>query len=205
MGFSVLIADDHELFRQGLRLLLTDTFEGVKVRETSSFEETLQLITADGAGELLLMDLSMPGLAGAQSLSALADGFPNSKVVVVSASESRSDILAALDAGVRGYLPKSMASHEIAAALISIVRGQIFVPAALVKRGPHAPPGRPPQPSARLTSRQEEVLQELLKGKSSKEIARQLGIAEGTVKIHLAAIYRAFGVRGRAEAIAKLS
>ena len=108
---------------------------------------------------------------------------------------------------MHGYIPKSLPSSEIAAAIKGVIEGRIFVPAAIGKRGPGG--ARPEAPGAnnasdKLTMRQKEVLNELLKGQSSKEIARSLGIAEGTVKIHLAAIYRALGVRTRAEAIVKL-
>ncbi|MBP6690564.1 MAG: response regulator transcription factor, partial [Hyphomonadaceae bacterium] len=113
-----------------------------------------------------------------------------------------------LGAGVHGYIPKSLSSTQIATALQGILEGRIFVPPAMGKRE-----GAPGEGSGgafkldqdKLTLRQRDVLQELLKGQASKEIARTLDIAEGTVKIHLAAIYRALGVRTRAEAIAKMS
>ena len=208
MAIRALIADDHELFRSGMKQLLVDVLHAEDVREAESMDRALEILTNEGAGDLVLVDWRMPGMSGAESLAALRDGFPEAKVAVISAWEERSDILAALGAGVHGYIPMSLASAQIAAALQGILEGRIFVPPAMGKRE-----GAPGEGGGgtfkldqdKLTLRQRDVLQELLKGQASKEIARTLDIAEGTVKIHLAAIYRALGVRTRAEAIAKMS
>ncbi len=213
MAIRALIADDHELFRSGLKQLLVDVLQAHEVREAETLDQALEMLTNEGAGDLILVDLRMPGMSGVEALSALRDGFPDAKVAVVSAWEDRGDILAALGAGVHGYIPKSLPSAEITAAIRSILDGRIFVPPSVGRR--ESGRAEPPTPSAsasannvlgqdKLTSRQKEVLTELLKGQASKEIARTLDIAEGTVKIHLAAIYRALGVRTRAEAIARL-
>jgi DNA-binding NarL/FixJ family response regulator len=180
------------------------------VREAESMDRALEILTNEGAGDLVLVDWRMPGMSGAESLAALRDGFPEAKVAVISAWEERSDILAALGAGVHGYIPKSLSSAQIAAALQGILEGRIFVPPAMgkregVRRRRLDGAGAFKLDQDKLTLRQRDVLQELLKGQASKEIARTLDIAEGTVKIHLAAIYRALGVRTRAEAIAKMS
>lgn len=207
MPLRVLVADDHELFRSGLRQLLQDNLPGVEVTEAKTLDEAIELLTTNGAGDLVLVDLRMPGMSGAEALAALRDGFPESKVAVVSGLEDRGEILAALAAGVHGYIPKSLSGADIADAIRGILDGKIFVPNAIGKREPGAgleAPAGLNSGSEKLTARQKEVLGELLKGRSSKEIARTLDIAEGTVKIHLAAIYRAIGVRTRAEAIAKL-
>lgn len=206
MPIRALIADDHELFRSGLKQLLVDALGVEDVREAETLDQAIEILTNEGAGDLILVDLRMPGMSGAEALSALRDGFPNAKVAVVSAWEERADIIAALNAGVHGYIPKSLPSSEIAAAIRTVLDGGIFVPPSLGKREPGASPVRLIGDSSedKLTVRQKEVLNELLKGLASKEIARALDIAEGTVKIHLAAIYRALGVRSRAEAIAKL-
>lgn len=206
MTLQVLIADDHELFRSGLKQLVVDRLGADHVREADSLDKAIELLTNEGAGDLILVDLRMPGMNGAESLAALRDGFPLAKIAVVSAWEERADILAALGAGVNGYVPKSLSSSEITAALRSILEGRIYVPPAIGRREPGASAMGPPDGGFapdKLTLRQKEVLNELLKGQASKEIARTLDIAEGTVKIHLAAIYRALGVRTRAEAIAK--
>lgn len=209
MPLRVLVADDHELFRSGLKQLLVDSLDAEEVREAETLDQAIDLLTTGGAGDLVLVDLHMPGMSGAEDLAALRDGFPDAKIAVVSAWEERAEIFAALSAGVHGYIPKSLPSQEIAKAIKSVLEGRIFVPSAVGRREGGALPQPEATPSLvdaneKLTLRQKEVLTELLKGQSSKEIARTLGIAEGTVKIHLAAIYRALGVRTRAEAIVKL-
>ncbi|MEZ5996292.1 MAG: response regulator transcription factor [Hyphomonadaceae bacterium] len=208
MPIRVLIADDHELFRSGLKQLVADELHADEIREAASMDEALDILTEQGGGDLVLVDWRMPGMSGAESLAALRDGFPEAKVAVVSAWEDRGDILAAFGAGVHGYVPKSLSSPEIAAALRAILEGQIFAPPSLGRRDAGNAASASPKSDAlgqdKLTGRQRQVLDELLKGQSSKEIARSLDIAEGTVKIHLAAIYRAIGVRTRAEAIAKI-
>lgn len=201
-----LVADDHELFRSGLKQLLVDVLGAEDVREAETLDQAIDILTNEGAGDLVLVDLRMPGMSGAEALAALRDGFPDAKIAVVSAWEERAEILAALGAGVHGYIPKSLPSTEIAEALRTILDGRIYVPSAIGKREPGAPVATAASQDGqdKLTGRQKEVLNELLKGQASKEIARTLDIAEGTVKIHLAAIYRALGVRTRAEAIARL-
>jgi DNA-binding NarL/FixJ family response regulator len=208
MPMRALIADDHELFRSGLKQLLLDVLRIEDVREAETLDQAIEILTNEGAGDLVLVDLHMPGMSGAEDLAALRDGFPDAKVAVVSAWDGRAEIIAALSAGVHGYIPKSLNSNDIAAAIRSVLDGNIYVPSNLGKREPteaRAPAARTEAlGDEKLTGRQREVLAELLKGRASKEIARSLDIAEGTVKIHLAAIYRALGVRTRAEAIAKL-
>lgn len=207
MAIRALIADDHELFRSGMKQLLVDALHAADVREAETMDQALEILTNEGGGDLVLVDWRMPGMSGAESLAALRDGFPEAKVAVISAWEERADILAALGAGVHGYIPKSLPSAQIATALQGILEGRIYVPAAMGKRdgGLDTGPGSAKLDQDKLTLRQKDVLAELLKGQASKEIARTLDIAEGTVKIHLAAIYRALGVRTRAEAIAKMS
>ncbi|HJS79755.1 MAG TPA: response regulator transcription factor [Vitreimonas sp.] len=208
MPTRAMIADDHELFRSGLKQLLHDILSIEDVREAETLDQAIEILTNEGAGDLVLVDLNMPGMSGPEALTALRDGFPEAKVAVVSAWDGRAEIIAALSAGVHGYIPKSMSANEIAGAIRAILEGQIFVPPALGKREPTEAVPRMQTTELnggeKLTIRQKEVLTELLKGRASKEIARVLNIAEGTVKIHLAAIYRALGVRTRAEAIAKL-
>ncbi|HWA23274.1 MAG TPA: response regulator transcription factor [Caulobacterales bacterium] len=206
MGLRVLIADDHELFRDGLKSLVEDGLNADEVRQAGSLDEALDMLAEKAAPDLLILDLRMPGVSGAEAFAALRDALPATKVVVMSASEDREDIISALAGGVHGYIPKSLSASQIEAALRDVLGGRIYAPAALGQRAAPAQEARPMPTSVEgLTVRQRDVLGQLMKGQSSKEIARALTIAEGTVKIHLAAIYRAVGVRTRAEAIAKLS
>jgi DNA-binding NarL/FixJ family response regulator len=128
-------------------------------------------------------------------------------IAVVSGSVSRQDILAALGVGVHGYIPKALGPAELVRALEVVLAGQIYVPPMLAKAASEtaAPPsaGEPPADAmSRLTPRQREVLQALISGRSNKEIARQLGLGEGTVKIHVAALLRTLQLPNRAAAAA---
>src|ERR1700755_3295297 len=130
-AMRALIADDHELFRNGLKQLLIDELGAEDVREAETLDQAIEILGGDGACDLILVDLRMPGMSGADDLAALRDGFPEAKVAVVSAWEERAEIIAALSAGVHGYVPKSLPSAEIAAALRSILEGRIYAPPSL--------------------------------------------------------------------------
>jgi DNA-binding NarL/FixJ family response regulator len=198
-----LIADHQGLARMGLKHLLRGLWAGAELDEAASLSEALELMSAQ-AYDLLLVDPSLPGFDELHSLEALCDQFPEVKIAIVSGSEKRDDILAAIIAGARGYIPKPLPERQIARAIELVMQGAIYVPDALGKRDRTASASATSAsgPNA-LTPRQRAVFAELLTGKSSKQIAQSLGIAEGTVKIHLAAIYRVLGVRSRAEAIAR--
>jgi len=204
----ILLADDHALFRHGLRLLLDDAVEVTRFDEAGSLDAALEFLETGPAPELMLFDLRMPGMAGGATLRALRAQCPDAKLAVVSASEAREDILDALAAGAHGYIPKSSSPEQLIFALRQIVGGGIYVPSALAalaeavqaERRPTARAAAPAE-TIRLTDRQTEVMALLAEGMSTKEIARELDRGEGTVKIHLAAIYRALNARNRTEAV----
>ncbi|KAF0182619.1 MAG: response regulator transcription factor [Hyphomonadaceae bacterium] len=209
MGIATaLIVDDHELFRGGLKLLLNEMVGFEHIVEVGNFEQAQDVIVAGLSPDLVTFDLSMPGLSGEEGLAALADALPNARLVVIAGSERREDILGALGAGAHGYIPKSLGAAETAAALRDVLAGRIFVPKVL-NRGDQALPqphvaGTGLLKGYSFTARQRSVVDCLLTGASTRKIAADLGLAEGTVKIHLAAIFRIVGVHSRAEVIAKL-
>lgn len=201
---AILIIDDHDVFRGGLRLLLTERVGAKVVLEARTLDEALNLM--DTSLRLVTLDLRMPDVAGVEALSALREGWPSVPVMVISASEHREDILACLGAGAHGYAPKSLSAPELADAVRQVLSGRIYAPKAL--HNPQRAAAKALDQAAigatQLTDRQRQVLDFLLTGASTKEIGRAMDLAEGTVKIHLAAIYRSLGVKSRAEAIAKL-
>jgi DNA-binding NarL/FixJ family response regulator len=207
MPKRLLIADDHSLLRQGVRQLLSDEFADFTFAEADSLDAVLDQL-AVGPVDLLLMDLGMPGMAGAESLRALREAHPNARIIVVTGVEERAMILDCLAAGVHGYVLKASPAEEIIRAVRMVLAGDIYVAAALATLGPvravteHpvAMPTVPPDTS-RFTARQVQVLQLLAQGLSTKDIARNLELGPGTVKIHLAAIYRRLNAHNRTEAV----
>lgn len=206
---TALIVDDHQLFRGGLKLLLQDMAGVGQVFEVGSLDEAHEAIASGLAPDLVTFDLNMPGLSGLEGLSALQDALPGARFVVVSASEAREDILGALGAGAHGYVPKSLPAAEVADAIGQVLAGRLYAPRALQRAVSETPKPAVAESMAPLhryafTNRQRNVVDLLLTGASTRKIAGRLGLAEGTVKIHLAAIYRLLGVNSRAEVIARL-
>jgi DNA-binding NarL/FixJ family response regulator len=204
-----LIADPDEYFRLAVETILTARLGFSTVYHATTLDEAFDHLIKQPQTWLSVFELNLPGLQGATSLTGVRDCFPGVQVAVVSTSVRRHDILMALDAGAHGYVPKNETPSELTLALKMIVDGRIYVPpsivsiASLVTEGPvlNAEPPRTGPPDI-LTPRQREVLELLLKGKSNKEIARTLSLGEGTVKVHMAGLFRALGVNTRAAAAA---
>lgn len=197
-----LIADDHGLYRVGLSLLLKDSLGFTEVVETGTFDEALEILDQRRDITLALFDLSMPGMGGPDSLSVVRDTYPQLKLAIVSASEDHANIVKTVAANLGGYVPKSLPEHAIAEALTRIMSGQVYVPSttAIVSVAAEPSQAAPLAPGFdALTPRQRDVLAGIVKGLSNKEIARELDIAEGTVKIHLAALFAHFAARNRTE------
>ncbi len=207
---KILIGDDHVLFREGLRRLLEQLKEGASFQEASNFDELLEKAGAGEAYDLVLTDLRMPGWPGFSGIQMLRERQPDAKVVVVSASEAHHDVRDALEHGASGYIPKSSSVKIMLSALDLIFSGGVYVPPTVLREGNEAEtrigsgagamPPTDPQLEQLLTQRQREVLDRLREGKSNKQIAHELGLSEGTVKIHMTAIFKSLGVRNRTQA-----
>lgn len=206
----VFVVDDHALFRRGLALMLEQIFDDVSVVEAGSADEAIEIVTDDVEFDLVLLDLVMPGMNGFAGLGLLHERLPEVPIVVVSASERHSDVRGALSRGARGYVLKSSAAEVLKHALPLALSGELYIPAIALgfgqpEAGAAADPdeasvAHDPAPKA-LTPRQTEVLDLLAKGQSNKEIARVLGMLEGTVKVHVKSIFQKFGVRNRTQAV----
>ena len=200
---TALIADRATLFRHGLRGLLKEHRPDWSCAEADSQEEMLAHLRAEPV-DLLLFDVQLGGVA---ALHRLRQEFPHQKIVVLADTDDRTAILESLGAGVNGYVLKSTTLSQLLRALETVLSGGVFAPAALAG-APPPPPVHAQQSEispllAHLTERQIEVFQLLSEGCATKTIARRLGLAVGTVKVHLAAIYRVLGAHSRIEALAK--
>jgi DNA-binding NarL/FixJ family response regulator len=198
-----LVADDHELFRAGMSALLKRDCGFTEVIEVGSLDEALQMLDQRAEVAFASFDLAMPGMCNAFSLRGVRDVFPQTRIAVVSGSGGRDDIMLALQAGVHGYVPKTLGTAEITRAIRIILSGNIYVPAMLAELPLQTCPLPPVEPSllaeavARLTPRQHDVLRLIRGGNSNKEIGRKLGLTENTVKAHANGLYRALGVHNR--------
>jgi DNA-binding NarL/FixJ family response regulator len=210
-----LIADDHSLYRVGLALLLKDQLGFDSVIEANGFDEALDRLADTPDIKLALFDLSMPGMGGPQSLAVVRSSYPELRVAVVSGSEAREHITQSVEAGLHGYIPKSLVEPEMVSAIREVVQGRTYMPRNAVLEAAGASARTPGVGIGRadglkgghekaatldgLTPRQRDVLGGIVRGLANKEIARELDIAEGTVKIHLAALFVHFDVRNRTE------
>jgi DNA-binding NarL/FixJ family response regulator len=192
----VMIADDHAIFRQGLRAVLGSLSDGVAIDEAGDLETALKC-AVDQPPDIVLLDLKMPGMDGFSGISAFRRRIPLAPILVLSASEDSEDVFQALAAGASGYLAKSASASVILDALRLVLVGGIYVPRDLVANAEIA--AHPKTEAPRLTERQTEVLNLIVDGHSNKEIAYRLGTSEGTVKAHVTAIMRQLGVRNRVQ------
>ncbi len=198
---KVLIADDHSVFRQGVRLILGDLAADVAILEASDFVEALSVAEATDDISLVLVDLRMPAMDGFEGLRALRRVLPRVPIMVLSASEDSADVFRSLECGASGYLAKSAPAATMLEALRLVLVGGIYVPRDLVAGGEALRP-RPVEAeseTASLTPRQRAVLALIADGLSNKEIGYRLGTSEGTVKAHVTAIMRSLGVRNRVQ------
>ena len=208
---TALIADDDEFFRMALRGVLMGKLSFSYVIEATTLDEAIEQLSGNGTISFAVFDLAMPGMETAASLRAVRECFPTTRVVMVSASKRRQDILLALEAGAHGYVPKGLGVAELANALRTIVEGAIYVPSLMADvSGLKDEPVLPfaanallqSAPDRSFTPRQHDVLELIIQGQSNKEICRKLALSEGTVKVHVSALLRAMGVTSRSAAAA---
>ena len=199
----VIIIDDHALFRSGLMELLER--RGIKVMAaTGSGHEGIQA-AKETTHDLILLDIRMPQMNGRETLVQLRNAGISAPIIMLTTSQEDEDVIDALRNGAQGYLLKDMEPDELVAALYDIIKGETIVAKELagalaraVKKGDPTPPAA--TPFSELTPRETEILEHLASGQSNKVIARELGIADGTVKLHVKAILRKLGVKSRVEA-----
>lgn len=210
-GMYILIADDHELFRDGLRHVLTQLDASVTIFEASDYPGAVALAESEPRINIVLLDLSMPGLPWNEGLQTLRQKLPHEvPIIVLSASDDRRHVLQAVNLGAAGFIPKTSSSRVMLSALKLVLSGGVYLPPALLDQSSehgYSDGGLGGQDGAAsfLTPRQREVLVLLGQGKSNKEIARVLQLAEGTVKLHVTAILKALNVNNRTRAVVAAS
>lgn len=201
---KILLADDHVLFREGVSYVLGGLgLSGLTVIEVGNFAQVEQSLRKNPDVGLVLLDLSMPGMDGLAGLHLLRRLAPDVPVIVLTASEDPRHVRRAMESGARGYITKSSSSESMLDGIRSVLGGGIHVSAQLTMAMPEPEKQSTGQAAAllgQLTPRQVDVLAMLRKGKSNKEIGRELNLAEITVKMHVTAILRVLGVQNRTQA-----
>ena len=196
---KILLADDHTLFREGLRHVMDMLDDDVDIVEAEDFTTAIQLVQDTDDFDLALIDLNMPGMDSFQGLKTVKESIGSKPIVVVSASDSREDVLRAMDSGAAGYIPKTLSSSVLVGALKLVLSGGVYLPLALLQEAENADANS----SAHLTPRQREVLDLLAHGLSNKEIGSRLTLSEGTVKLHVTALMKTIEVNNRTKAVIK--
>lgn len=192
---KVALLDDHALMREGLAALLESAVSGLTCLQCGTLEALLNMLNSDAAPALVLLDLGLPDVHGIEALQRVRELDAAVPVIVVSADERTETVLACLEAGAAGFIPKTANFEQLLARLSGALQGRIQLPSHLgLQLG--AVPSAPT-----FSGRQQEVLQLLLAGLSNKVMCRQLQMSESTLKTHLAVIFRKLGVSRRAEAM----
>lgn len=204
-----LIVDDHALVAGALTLLLEDRDPEADVHTAATADAALELVDREGDADLLILDLSLPGVTGTELMEEIVRRQPMLKILVVSGLADQESILRVLQLGAAGFVPKSLDTELLSSAIDFVLKGGVYIPSKLLTESQKdgfftrtaarlkAPESAPPH----LTDRQLDVLAQLAKGAPIKRICRELDLSEGTVKTHVAAIYRSFGASNRTEAL----
>ncbi|GII63112.1 DNA-binding response regulator [Sphaerisporangium krabiense] len=198
----VLIADDHPVVRQGLRTFLGLQDDLEVVGEAADGAEAVEL-AASLAPDVLLLDLKMPVLDGLAALGRLAERGVGARVIVLTSVSDKGDVAPAMRSGAAGFLYKDVDPAALVQAIRAVHGGQVLLApeaADAMLAGPGAEAGRAPEPIAVLTEREREVLALIASGLSNREIARELVVAEKTVKTHVSNVLMKLGVQDRTQA-----
>lgn len=206
-----LVVDDHSLVTQALSMLIKADDPGAEVDAANDIFAARKLVAAKGAdADLLILDLSMPGVFGTSLLEEFVAQHPSLKILVLSGISDRNTVLSVLQQGAAGFIPKTLDAELLTTAIHFVLKGGVYLPSKIIEQSQR--PGffaeAAPKacaaahaPAPQLTPRQLDVLRELAKGSPIKRICSNLNLSEGTVKTHVSALYRAFGARNRTEAL----
>jgi len=197
-----VIADDHPLFRDALRQAVASVIPQAKIDEAGSFEDLTALLEKGAEPDLILLDLSMPGISGFSGLIYLRAQYPAIPVVIVSATDDGATIRRSLDFGASGFIPKRFGVDTLRDAILKVMGGDIWVPADTDLSAAVDPDmTRLRDRLVTLTPQQVRVLMMLSEGLLNKQIAYELGVSEATIKAHVSAILQKLGVESRTQAV----
>ena len=211
---QLLLVDDHNLFRRGLRALLEQDERFVVCGEAGDVGEALRRVS-ETPPDLILLDNHLPGVHGVDAIPALKDAAPGARVLMLTVSEDEKDMAAALQAGAEGYLLKTVESDQLCDAIVKVLEGESVISPEMMTKLVSVFRAKPPSESAsaplpaggsdaealsNLSPREREILRLIARGDANKVIARELHIAETTVKIHVQHILRKLNLSSRVQA-----
>lgn len=196
---NILLVDDHALFRAGMRYVLKGLDPNLELYEANECKLAIDLIHDLVGLDLILLDLNMPGLAGFACINQVMLAAEDIPIVVLSADDRESTIVHAVELGVQGYIQKSDNAEEMLVSLKRILAGEQCFPSSVNTQSIN----QAQNPVGKLTKRQKEILALIVEGKGNKQIAADLGITEGTTRIHVTTIFKTLSVRSRSEAVYK--
>ncbi len=209
---KVLIADDHELFLKGLEMILKDSFPQIELRLAKDYQEIFERISEECDFDLILTDLAMPGARWLEALEKIHAELPETPIIILSAVFDKEVVQKTIELGAAGYIPKTSSNAVIVSAVNLVMSGGVYIPPELLqdtKRDEFdllRQIEKMPETSDKtgiLSPRQIDVLNLIAKGRSNKQIAYELGLTEGTVKLHVTAILKVLNVYNRTGAVAE--
>ena len=199
--YRLLIADDHPLFRGALREAVSGLFEKPDIAEAGSFEDVTRQLERGAEIDLILLDLSMPGVRGFSGLMYLRAQYPSVPIIVVSANDDPAVIRRCMDFGASGFIPKTLGVEAMRAAIARVLEGGVWTPPDIELGSSDEPTAGMIARLALLTPQQVRVLMMLSEGLLNKQIAYELGVSEATIKAHVSAILQKLGVESRTQAV----
>lgn len=197
----ILVADDHNLIRDGLKLFLYELDPGATILDAASFDDAFVIASTAESLDLVLLDLKMPGMNGLEGIGRMRLAHPKVPVVILSGYVDREGVLAAIRAGAAGFIPKTISGTALINALKLVLEGEIYLPSSILLDSSPMDRRTPASPLSTLSMREREILGYLIEGMTNKEIARLLDLQEITIKIHLRNVYRKIGAVNRAQAV----
>jgi len=201
-NYRLMIADDHPLFRGALREAVAGLVDRADIAEAGTFEEMSKLLDESGEVDLILLDLSMPGVRGFSGLMFLRAQYPSVPVLVVSANDDPSVIRRCMDFGASGFMPKTLGIEQMRDAIKRVLGGGVWTPPDVdLTGGADAESAALMARLSSLTPQQVRVLMMLSEGMLNKQIAYELSVSEATVKAHVSAILQKLGVDSRTQAV----
>ena len=204
-AIRIVVADDHPVYRDGLRALVARTPDIDLVAEAATGIEAVEAVERT-APDVVLMDIRMPGMTGIEATRTILERRPETRVLILTMSENDDSLFTAMRAGARGYLPKDAGSEELVHAIRAAALGEVIFGQSIAAKlhaffsTSHAPAAAP---FPELTDREDEVLELIAQGRSNPEIAARLEISDKTVRNHVANVFNKLRVADRAQAIVR--